>query len=507
MAIIRKRIERKELLQLALVGILLLVGFAVRMVNLYDPPLDFHPVRQLRSALIARGVYYDLNPAADPATRSQAAALVPVDVHEPPIYEEFMGLVYLVTGGERVWVARIFSSLFWLVGALALYAIARRFVSFWAAALGLAFYLFLPFSIVASRIFQPDPWMVMWILLAAWAMLRWSETPTWKWSVAAALLGGLAILVKVTAGFFVAGFMILLTVHTLGWKEIFGRGALKPWGMALLTLAPAVIYYLGLHSGRAAEYFTYNTLEMMGMVLTSKFYAQWLALVNSLFGLTVVLAALLGTVLASPRLRLLLVGLWLGYAAYGLTWPYQYTTHEYYHLSLVALVGLGIVPLIESVLIQLNRQGRVWRLAAAVLLLAAIGYQGWVGRSVLVAENHSLEPRSWELVGQAIPKNESFVALTSDYGLRLSYYGWRSAAYYWPAQADLEVARLRGQTRLDTLAFFKEMTQGKNYFLVTALNDFDAQPELKTILTEHYPLFHQGSGFMVYDLVHPISAP
>ncbi len=46
---------------------LLAAGFGVRMVNLKDPPLDFHPVRQLRSALIARGLYYQANLSADPA--------------------------------------------------------------------------------------------------------------------------------------------------------------------------------------------------------------------------------------------------------------------------------------------------------------------------------------------------------------------------------------------------------------------------------------------------------
>ena len=56
--------------------------------------------------------------------------------------------------------------------------------------------------------------------------------------------------------------------------------------MAGLALLPAIVYYLVLNAGRAGEYFTYNTVEMLGMLLTSKFYAQWLALADRLVGLS-----------------------------------------------------------------------------------------------------------------------------------------------------------------------------------------------------------------------------
>ena len=41
------------------------LGFAIRMVDLTDPPLDFHPTRQLRSAIIARSMYYRSLPEAE----------------------------------------------------------------------------------------------------------------------------------------------------------------------------------------------------------------------------------------------------------------------------------------------------------------------------------------------------------------------------------------------------------------------------------------------------------
>ena len=44
-------------------GLLFTFGLGIRLYDLTDLPLDFHPTRQLGSAVIARGMYYqDLDP-------------------------------------------------------------------------------------------------------------------------------------------------------------------------------------------------------------------------------------------------------------------------------------------------------------------------------------------------------------------------------------------------------------------------------------------------------------
>lgn len=486
--------------QWGLLLVLLATAFGVRMLNLKDPPVDYHPVRQLRSALIARAVFYELNTSADPALRNKAIALGTTDIHEPPIYEQVVGLSYKLIGSEQVWVARIFSSLFWLIGGLALFGLARRHTSFWAALVGLAFYLCLPFGIIASRSFQPDPWMIMWILLAAWSADHWMAEPNWKWTILTGIFGGIAILVKVMAGFFIAGILVLAVLSIIHWRQLFRT--LKPWVMAAIVLSPAVIYYLVLHTGRSAEYFTYWTLGFSDMLLTSKFYVQWLAMINSLAGLTLLVVALLGVAVAAPRFRWTLIGLWIGYVLFGMAWPFQYTTHDYYHMALIPTIGLSITPVVDLFWKKLAMQGWVWRWVGIAVILAAAGFQLFVGRSQLIANDFSNEPRSWQKVGESIPAGASFVALTNDYGLRLSYFGWRNASYYWPGQPDLDLSDLRGNEAVNLAQLFKEVTQGKSFFLVTAMGELEKQPELKAIL-QTYPVSVQGSGWVVYDLSKP----
>jgi hypothetical protein len=488
-------------LQWVMLIILLGVGFAVRLVNIHTPPLDFHPVRQLRSALIARGYFFQSNPNADPALRAAAVSMMPSDVHEPPLYEQIVAVAYQVIGSEQLWISRIFSSLFWLIGGMALFSLAQKHTSYWAAMVGLAFYLCLPFSIIASRSFQPDPWMVMWILLTAWSADRWADNPSWKWTILTGILGGITIFIKVMAGFFIGGFLILVVLAQYGLPRLFR--SVKPWVMAGLVLVPAVIFYLILNGDRSSVYFNFWTVGFASMLITSKFYVQWLGMINTLTGLTLFITALLGVVIAGPRFRRILIGLWIGYVVFGLAWPFQYTTHDYYHLALVPAIGLSITPVIDLLIQKLKGLGWFWRVAAAVILLAAAGYQAYGGRSTLAVQDFSLEPRSWQKVGESIPVGESFVALVPDYGLRLNYFGWRKAAYYWPAKGDLDLDVIRNTGPLNTEQLFKEVIQGRNYFLVAALLDFDGQPDLKNILTQNYPVFYQGNGWMIYDLAHP----
>src|SRR3990172_7252561 len=107
-------------------------------------------------------------------------------------------------------------------------------VSVDGAKLALAFYLFVPYGIFASRSFQPDSLMVALIIAFWWLIYRWVISPlpggappfgprarrgetafgddkgsgvrvSWLLAILAGLIGGLAIFVKFVAAFFVIG--------------------------------------------------------------------------------------------------------------------------------------------------------------------------------------------------------------------------------------------------------------------------------------------------------------
>jgi hypothetical protein len=205
---------RARLFTWAAVLTLLALGLGIRLYDLTDPPIDFHPTRQLRGAIIPRHVLPDAA-SADPETRQQAIAYWrSTGQYEPSIVEKLVAYTYLLMGGENLWVSRIFTSLFWIIGGIALFDLARRMTSTGGALAALAYYLILPFGAQASRSFQPDSGMVMWIVLSAYALYRWSEKPSWKWAFLAGLLGGMALLTKVVATHIVGAAAVALVLRS-----------------------------------------------------------------------------------------------------------------------------------------------------------------------------------------------------------------------------------------------------------------------------------------------------
>jgi len=145
---------------------LFITAWAIRMYDLTDLPLDFHPTRQLLSATKARAFYFRTKPVGISAEEREIGirqAKLKAQV-EPVILERLVAYTYRFTG-EQLWVARIYSSLFWIIGGIFLFVLVRDLVCFDAAIFSTAYYLFFPYTIIASRSFQPDPLMVMFILI------------------------------------------------------------------------------------------------------------------------------------------------------------------------------------------------------------------------------------------------------------------------------------------------------------------------------------------------------
>mgnify|MGYP006954411319 CR=1 FL=1 len=268
--------------------------------------------------------------------------------------------------------------------------------------------------------------------------------------------------------------------------------------MAVIMILPAFLFYFLGDRGNSTEYITNWSLDMLKLITSTDFYTKWLAFIGSLFGQTFIFLSLAGTLLAAPRGRALLIGLWVGYLLYGLSVPFQMYTHSYYHIQLTPIIALGLAPIAEAVIHRASGEKRIWQAALTVFIVAIIGYQSWVARSVLMAEDFRAEPAYWQSIGVVIPVEAKVIALTQDFGYRLMYYGWRHVDL-WPLASGL--AEVRGN-QIDAEKTFAEMAVGKDYFLVTAFNQLDKQPDLKKIL-DGYPIAAQGDGFVLYDLHNP----
>ena len=385
----------------ALFILLLALGGLLRLLDLTDPPLDFHTSRQLRNSLVAREIYYNALPSATDEQRQLATSFAnAVGKYEPPVIETIVAYSYFLTGGENIAVARIWMTFFWLAAGVALFDLMRRIASPWAALIALAYYFVLPFSVQVSRSFQPDPLMTSAFVIGVYFLYRWSEDnspllsgeglgarSTWKWAILAAVFLGLATFVKIVIAFMAGAAAIALVLFTLGrdfWKSK------QVWAMAAIMVVPALLFYVFLNQGRSTEYFFAWTLALMKLITSTDFYTKWLAFLGTLFGLTIVFLGIAGALIAPSRMRWLLIGLWIGYLLYGLTLPFQMYTHSYYHIQLIPLIVLGLAVALNPLTEYVAGIGGVGRVGFITLVVVVIGYQAYAARSVLVAEDFSM---------------------------------------------------------------------------------------------------------------------
>jgi 4-amino-4-deoxy-L-arabinose transferase-like glycosyltransferase len=478
-----------------------ILGLAVRFYDLTDPPLE-DAYRQLHSAIIARGFFYRLSPSAEPEMRAAAIEIGrQEDIFEPPLFEWIVALTYRLIGQEVIWTARVYAILFWLVGGLGVYGLARRIASPDGALAAFAFYWIGPWGIVFSRNFQPDGLMVMLTILAALALDRWAERRSGSAAITAGLACGLAALVKIFAALFVGAMAIAVVLSVASLRQ-----ALKDrqvWGMAGIMVAIPSVVYLGFRPG-AAGYFSFWGMEFIDLVLEPFFYLRWLEMIQAVAGSVAMAISLVGVLLLPARPRFLMTGWWLGYILYGLAVPWQIHTHEYYNVIVIPLIALGLAPVAALILRHLALQPKLWKLAFLGVSVVSLLYPAWNARVGLARAESRSDWKAWTRIGQSLPKTGEMIALDDTYGLMIRYFGMRTVEV-WPTSADYALMAARqGNLEGDFEQLFARLTQGKRYFLVTAFHELDQQPELKAMLYGRFPIYAQGDGYILFDLLSPI---
>ncbi|RPH62117.1 MAG: phospholipid carrier-dependent glycosyltransferase [Chloroflexi bacterium] len=499
----------KLLLPLALILIFGL-GLALRLFDLSNPPLDFHPTRQLFAAIKARGLYYQTltnvpDWQKDLAVRQwEGEATI-----EPPLMENLAAWLYRFTG-EQVWIPRTFSVVFWMLGGLFLFLLARNLTQSQPAAVAaLAFYLFLPYGMTASRAFQPDPLMVMLLIISWWALETWGRRPTWGWTLVAGISGGLAIFVKFPAAFFVLGGAAgVVFAHIPSIPD--GRGAgvralggqlleiLKrpqTWGLALLGVLPSALYlYYGLFVARFLGQ-QFNARFFPEMWLDPYFYLRWFIKADLVVSALWLALALFGwLVFPGRQTRIFLAALWGGYFVFGLAFAHHISSHDYYSLPLIPIAALSFTPLAAELSVFLRdkvRDSRLLQFLAVFVLLFALGTLSVKQYLAYRAVDYRPQAAFWAGVGDALGHQPGVLALTSDYGYPLAYYGWQNSSL-WPQAGEAGAFR----------ATFIDLARNKSYFLITDFDEFDRQPELQEYIRAHYPVLAQGKGYLIYDLLH-----
>lgn len=478
------------------------LGLAIRIYDLTDPPLDFHSTRQFHAILMARGMYYEENANVPEWQRELAVRQWKAEgLIEPPIMQRLAAVTYQIAGGEHLWIPRLYAILFWLTGGLALFFLARRLAGNDGAIVSLAYYLFLPYGAIASRSFQPDSLLTALIIISFWSMIRWQASRSWRWTVAAGFLAGLAILSKATAVFFIGGAWIGLILAGMGLRRALRDR--QVWLLAFLTFLPYAIFHIyGMYiSGELQSQFNLRFFPQLWS--DPVFYLQWKGMISSTLVFEWFLVGFIAAfLLPRPEQRGLLVGAWGGYFLYGMALSYHISTHNYYQLPAIPLVALGLAAAAGLFFRNLRGPRPLLYPAIAGVLLFAVMVSAWDVRVTLKRDDFRGEPAFWTELGEKIGHDTKAIGLLEDYGYRLAYWGWVDAQP-WKTSGDINLATLAGQD-FDFDRTFAEQTNDKDVFVVTNFHELEHQPKLASQLQTHYPVIEQTDEYILYDLHHPL---
>jgi hypothetical protein len=481
----------------ALLAIFIL-GIGIRLYDLTDLPLDFHSTRQLLSALKARGMYYATLTNAEVDTEIRTFAIQQWNFRasvEPEFFEQVVAFTYRFTG-EQVWIARIYSSIFWMIGAIFLFLLAKKLTNIDGAIASTAFYIFLPYAIIASRSFQPDPLMTMLVIIFLWAAVEWPEKQTYQYAIIAGLFGGFAIFIKFVAAFFVISGGLGVVTSYKSIKEAIKNPQL--YVMSILGIIPGAAYliYGIFFTDYLSDQFSGRFISTL--FLSPSYYVGWLNMLNLVIGGFVLMIALLGLFFYDDKNRRFILTLWLGYLTFGFYFNFHISTHDYYSLPLIPIVALSIAPLASSIFSKLSEitNTKFLQTSAFCFLLFGLLATTWNTRNILNATNYRPEVRMWAEIAQ-ITKGYNVAGLTQDYGARMAYWGWKHITAL-PSYGDVLYSIERG-SKANFEEKFSNMIAKKDLLIITDFNDLNRQPFLKEQLKK-YPIYAEGDGYVIYDL-------
>lgn len=475
------------------------VALGVRLVGLSEPPLDFHPTRQYHSALLARRLYFDSVPGI-PEWRRHLAQVNRLPRLEPPLLEHATAFAYRLRGGEDLRIPRVLSIAAWLIGGGFVYRLGRRVAGTAGALVSAAFFLLAPFTVEASRSFQPDPLMVALLAGAFLALLNYGERPRLGLLLLAAAVGGLAILIKPMAVFQVvstAAAVILFRRRQIGRRWPI-HGALFLLGMAVL---PAPYYYAergGLDHMAQQSFIPH-------LLVTRAFWIGWFFKAWTACGLVPPALAALGAWRARDGLaRAMLAGMAAGYVAFAIAFNYKVSTHDYYHLQLYPLVAVGLAPLVDRTAAMVRNSSGQPRLMTAVaggIFTLSCLDAALTARSRIRSRDFARELAVYREVGERVGHAPSNVLLADHYAYPLKYHG-ELGGLEWPRSYDFQLTRLMGGTPLGAGERLKPILESDqpSFFVITVPRDLATQPDLAALLQRSYPLEAAGDGYLIYRL-------
>jgi len=362
--------------RIAALGVLLLLGLALRLYHVTAPPYDFLSWRDTVTLMVARNFYEGEGNLFEP----QVDFRVPEGAIDKGLVggTELMVVPYLTSWmycafGTAHWVGRIVPIVFSLLGVLLFFLLVERFYGFPLAGTAALLLTVSPYYLYCGRCQMPESFAYAMSFGALLFYARWLDRPQWGRFVLAWLFALLMLLGKPHMGIMVVP-MAYLTLAR------FGRRAFTDWRLylfGLLVAAPFLLHLWWTHDVLAGQ----SEIALAGSWhfahkrwLTDPAYYGKIAASIFLASITpvVFILAAAGLFVNGECKRTRLGAAWLvGALLLFVAIPGGAETNGYYQLILAAPMTM----LAAKTLVFLGGRRSIFGYTGAgVLALAAVGY-------------------------------------------------------------------------------------------------------------------------------------
>jgi hypothetical protein len=482
---------------LLLVAFLLVAAFLLRLDGISRPSVAS---RELYGDLLARQYYFGDGQGLSPPERRVVQQLGRVfNPIEPPVLNFASAAGFHLTGGENLWLPRVFPALFWVIGGIFVYLIARRLTTTAGAFVALALYLFWPFGVWISRRGMPDAMMVALLLASAFLVIRHWERPSLGRLVAAGLVSSLATAAKPgIALIFLVVLFVVLALSNRALRATVTSGQL-PLYLVLAAALTLTYYVYGTYVRDFLSGESESRLEPH-LLLTARFWNGWRSMLatsipfpqkQEFLALVPLAASLIGVALAKPRARAVLIGFWLGYVAFGLTFTYHIATHSYYSLPLIPTLALSIGVLAGFVLERL-KGAPIARHALVAFVALGVAAAGFKSQILLTSENPRRLVADYRRIGQVTDHTTHALVIDQLLVSPISYWGWLVANYWYEPTPGRDLPTSGGPSpRIDPSDY--------SYLVVMDVTELQTEPKLRAF-TKALPVVERTSDYAVFDL-------
>lgn len=422
----------KVFLRIAL--LILVVGLFLRLYKVDLPLLEFYPSRQIQTAEVTRNLYREgfsvLAPTVHYLGPQNSLFLV-----EFPLYNLAVASLYWLGGGVEETFGRLFSILGFIASFTLLYKLAREYTGKIGAVAALFFYTFSPLSIMVSRSFQPDQWMLAFSLASLYFLHLYlkrkgqrSDFATMALFLLSAGLASLSILLKIPAFIFT----IIPAVYLLLKR---GNNSLNIPGYLAVALVPVFFWYVwAVLVSRAGIVLPANTqiANWFGFEVfaSPKYWSNIFGFEMNLVLLPVGMILFLFGLAVKGAIRPQFLYVWLATVIlYFLIFNKHNMTHEYYHLPILPIAAIFIGGAVQKIYETISNfvVPKGWLFGGLGFFSLVLMLPPTLARAYQPIDRFKFVPEVAALI-QAVTKPADLVIGSMDAGPTLVYYadrvGW-----------------------------------------------------------------------------------